>query len=263
MMNESVYHAPKANLLYWSQNRRSHHRQALSLALVLASTAAAAYAALNAASDPLLINALWLDIGKLAAILLGSSSSCRFVTQLVLATSRQNQTIYLYDRGFTWHQGRSQKRYLWNQVQRYHENLRGPARLPFGSLTFRTDDERVYQLLPAHGNLQRIARLIRPYLAEATAQQMRAQLQRDRPVRLHRNLLIWPNGVTIKRREIAWPDLELRIRRGRLQFRLLRSNGKSRVVKAFPLRTISNLAGFLQLSQSALRGQHDLRFATD
>ena len=200
-MNASDPRGPRANLLYWNQNRRSQHRQALSVALILASTAAAAYAAMNAASDPLLINALWLDIGKLAAILLVAISSSRFFTQLVLATSRPNQTIYLYDRGFTWHQGRSQKRYLWSQVQHYHENLRGPALLPFGSLNFRMEDERVYRLRPAHGNLRRIARLIRPYLAQATAQKMRAQLQHDRPVRLNRHLLIWPNGVTIKRRE--------------------------------------------------------------
>ena len=262
-MYETTLRAPQPNLLYLAQTRRSTHRRALTLALILASTAFAAYAALDAASDPLLIDAVWLDVGKLAAILLGTITSTRFVTQLVLATSRRNQTVCLYDRGFTWHQGRSQKRYLWNQVQRYHENLRGPAILPLGALTLLMDDERAYRLVPAHGNLRRIARLIRPYIAEATAQQMRAHLQRDRPVRLHRNLLIWPNGVSIKRREIAWPELDLRIRRGRLQFRQRRSNGKTRVVKTFPLRTISNLAGFLQLSQSALRGERDLRYATE
>lgn len=261
-MNVSDPHGPRANLLYWNQNRRSQHRQALSVALVLASTAAAAYAAMNAASDPLLINALWLDVGKLAAILLVAISSSRFFTQLVLAASRPNQTIYLYDRGFNWHQGRSQKRYLWSQVQHYHENLRGPALLPFGSLNFRMEDERVYRLRPAHGNLRRIARLIRPYLAQATAQKMRAQLQHDRPVRLNRHLLIWPNGVTIKRREIAWSDLDLRIRRGQLQFRQLRANGRSRIVKSFPLSKINNVAGFLQLSQRAIGGEHDLRYVS-
>lgn len=262
-MYGTALNAPQTNLLYLAQTSRAAHRRALTIALVLASTAFAAYAAFNAASDPLLIDAVWLDVGKLAAILLGTISSSRFVTQLVLATSRSNQTVCLYDRGFTWHQGQNEKRYLWNQVQRYHENLRGPAILPLGALTLLMDDERAYRLVPAHGNLRRIARLIRPYIAEATAQQIRAHLQRDRPVRLHRNLLIWPNGVSVKRREIAWSELELRIRRGRLQFRQRKSNGKTRVVKAFPLRTISNLAGFLQLSQSAMRGQSDLRYVTE
>ncbi|MCY4009332.1 MAG: hypothetical protein OXF22_06230 [Anaerolineaceae bacterium] len=260
MMNASDPRGPHANLLYWNQNRRSQRRQALSIALVLASSAAAAYAAMNAASDPLLINTLWLDIGKLAAILLLAISCSRFVTQLVLAASRPNQTIYLYDQGFTWHQGRSQKRYRWNQVQQYHENLRNPALFPWGSLRFRMEDERVYRLRPAHGNLRRIARLIRPYLAQAAAQKMRAQLQHDRPVRLNRNLLVWPNGVTIRSREIAWPELELRIRHGRLQFRQRRTNGSSRIVKSIPLHKISHVAGFLQLSQSAMRGEHDLRY---
>ena len=258
--------AHSASLLYYAQTRPAARRRALVRSLLLASTAFAAYLALERASQPPLIDPLWLDIGMLAAILLGALSCIRLVTRLVSSSERRRQTVCFYDRGFAWQQGRQLKRYHWSQVQRYHENLRGPALSPlarFGALTLHMDDERAYHIVPAHGDLRRIARLIRPYIAEATAQRMRARLQNDRPVRLHRNLLIWPNGVTIQRREIGWQELELRLRRGRLQFRQRNARGRARLVKAFPLRAISNLAGFLQLSQSATRDPHDLRYASE
>ncbi len=244
-------------LLYLARVRRSDQLSALLRALLLASTAFAAYVALLTARDRQLIDPVWMDIGLLTAILLGTLSCLRFITHLILLPGRRNQLICLYDQGFTWRQGRDEKRYPWNQVVRYQENLRGPAALSYGNLKLQTVDERAYQLTAVHGNLRRIARLIRPYIAEATAQQMQATLQRDRPVRLHRKLLVWPNGVSLQGREITWPELELRIRRGRLQFHQRKTNGKTRAVKALPLRTIGNLAGFLQLTQSAQRASAD------
>jgi hypothetical protein len=69
-----------------------------------------------------------------------------------------------------------------------------------------------------------------------------------------------PAGVVAGKEKIKWSQLDIAVKGGRLTVKKLAKDGKFRTVKAYPLRQLDNVGGFLELANVTIRNHQPQRF---
>ncbi|GEM_PF-955969 len=225
-------------------------------------TLGAAYA-IEEAKRRALVDPLVLDIGHFAAALLGGLLIVRALVFLFYAITRKDETLRFYKQGFVWRRGREGYKYPFSEVVSYYERGGGiyfaeDPIVQWGAHTIEISDGHIFRVSPRHGSLKRFARVMRSYIAHATAIQIGEQLRAGKAVKLHRALIVHTGGVETGKHEIAWRDLAVEIKRGRLVIRkrVLSRDQKHthyRVVRRIPLGKVKNVGGFYDLAQGTIR----------
>ena len=243
-------------LLEITSSRRPYLRRFRFLLVILV-MAIAAWFALEMAAARVPVDPRALLIGQLAAAAIILLVSMRAVVNLLRWRSRPNETIRLFNRGFTWERDGQKLQYSWGKLHTFREGGRGlyigkrPI-VQWGALTLTMSDKRVYKLRPRHGNLRQIARIIRPYAAEVTGIHMGRRLRQEKPVRVHPRLVVWPGGLQIGKEEIPWRVLNVTVKGSRLIVQA-RDKRKVRTVRRYRTYTVDNLGGFMELATTTIR----------
>jgi hypothetical protein len=252
----------KPRLLYQITIERSRYRKRALLLLLLVLISAGAWFALGlpqaAAADSRAVN-----IGRLTAAAIILLASIRLVINLVRWRSHRSETLRLFDRGFTWIRGGTEYQSSWSKVHTFREGGRGiylgqRPLLQWGAHTLLMQDKQTFKLLPRHGNLRQLTRLLRPLIAEPTGIRMSRRLRRELPIRIHPKIVVWPGGLEIGKDEYPWETLRVGMTKQRLMIEA-RQNGKTRRVGRFGSHSIDNLGGFLEVAQTTIRTHRPAR----
>lgn len=248
----------KPRLVFRAQiERRAYWRRArfalLALVAVMLSMAALHLAREAAVADPAL-----LDAGLLAAVIAAGLLAVRAGINVLRWRLRRDETLAVYDQGFIWQRDGQQHKYSWGKLAVLREGanglyLRRRPLLQWGAHTLTMADGAVFRFTPAHGSVRAFARAVRPFAADVTGTRMGRILRRERPVRLHPQLVVWPGGVEAGRHEIPWADLDVGVRRGWLVIRARDSRGRFVTVKRYRVSRVDNVGGFLDLAHETIR----------
>jgi hypothetical protein len=250
-------HKPK--LLLEIVVRRRPHLRRFSLLLLLILVSAAAWFALEQAGlrADLNVDGRALEIGKLVAALIILLASIRAVINLVRWRTHPDEMLRFFNRGFSRERGGEKVLYAWDKLQSFREANHGiylgqrPV-VQWGALTLTMSDQRVFKLRPRHGDLRKLAKVIRPFAAEITGIRMGRQLRQETPVRVHPAIVVWPGGLQVKKNEYPWKDLSVAVRGSQLVIRA-RQQGKVRTVGRFATSRVENLGGFMELATTTIR----------
>lgn len=242
---------------YWKQFLR---------ALLLVVVVAAAYFALDEAARRGLVEARWLDIGRMAAVVLIVLLAVRGLFNLIVGFFRRNETVRFYDQGFVWTRGKQQYKYAWHQLERYREGTRGiyllgrwPL-LQWGANVFTMADGTVFNYNHRFGDTRPCTEAVRRYTAYVTGVRMGRTLRGEQPVKLHPRLTVLPTGLETRKQDIHWSDADVRMEGGRLVIRSRGEDGRFRVVARYPRHKVDNVGGFLELASSTIRNYQPERF---
>ncbi len=246
---------PKLLLKIDVEQGRYGRRLRFSLYILVA--AALAWVALDQGRARELVDGPTLDIGRLVAGVLILVMSIRVIVNYFRWRSHPNETIKFFNKGFSWTRKGQEHRYSWGKVQTFREGGRtrylfGRPLLQWGSHKLTMNDKQVFRLKPAHGDLQKIARAIRPVVAEATGMHIGRRLREEKPVKLHRRLTIWPGGLQIGREELPWKVLNVGVKNQQLIVKA-KVKGKVRTVGRFSIHAVDNLGGFMEIATSTIR----------
>lgn len=216
-----------------------------------------------------LIDEWIVNVGWLVAVVVAGLLFLHAVVNLMRGLTRHPEALRFYDKGFAWVRNGQQHRYAWSKIRTFREGGRGLylGRRPlvqWGAHTLTMVDGQTFRITPRYGDLRRVAAAIRPYAAEVTGTRMGRLLRqgkdKPRPVRLHPRLTIWPGGVEIGKREIPWSALDVRVQNRRLAIRAKDAKGRFKIVKRYPVHTVDNLGGFVELATSTIRNHQPERF---
>jgi hypothetical protein len=170
---------------------------------------------------------------------------------------RPTETIKFFNKGFSWTRKGQDYRYSWGKVQNFREGghtsyLFGRPFLQWGRHTLTMSDNQVFYLAPRHGDLQKIARAIRPVIAEVTGIRIGRRLREEKPVKVHRRLTVWPGGLQIGKEELPWNVLNVSVKNQKLIIKA-KDRGKARTVGRFSIHSVDNLGGFMDIATSTIR----------
>ena len=185
--------------------RKSYRRRFVRLLIILLATALA-WVALGLASERGAADATALIVGRLAAAAILLLLSIRALINLIRWLTRPNEKLRFFNKGFSWERGGEKAQYGLGALDTFREGGRGlylgkrPV-LQWGAHTLLMNDKRLFKVLPRHGDLRQIARVIRPYAAEVTGTNMGRRLRQEKPVRIHPKLIVWPGGLQVGKEE--------------------------------------------------------------
>ncbi len=247
--------APK--LLYQVIIDRSHYRKRSRFLLVIIIVSAGAWFALNQEQTLRAADSRAVSIGALAAAAIILLASIRLVINLVRWRNRPSETLRMFNKGFSWTRGDQKQQYGWANVQIFREGGHGlylgkRALLQWGSHRLLMGDKQTFVLLPRHGNLRRMARIIRPHVGEYVGIRMARRLREEKPIRIHPKIIVWPGGLQVGKAEYPWEQLKVGLKGQRLVIQA-REKGKYHVVGRYSIGSIDNLGGFLELAQTTIR----------
>lgn len=247
----------KPKLLFEITVERRPQRRRFRLALIILIASVGALYAITEAKRRGLADDNLLDIGWLAAVLVIALAGIRAVLSLVRQRRRRDEQIRFFNQGLTWERNGEKRRYNWHKLRTFREGGRGiymgkRPLLQWGAITLTMADNQVYKLYPWHGDLRQYAKLLRPYAAEYTGIHMGRRLRQEKPVRLHRRLIVWPGGLQIGKKELPWRALNVNVKGNRLIIRA-KENGRVRTVGRFSTHSVDNLGGFVELATTTIR----------
>lgn len=225
--------------------------------LVATLTVAAAYYALSEASQRGLVSLSLLDVGKLAAIILGGWFAIRTIYHLIAVFVRRSETIRVYDKGFLWARGGESEKHLWEQVVRFREGARGRL-IRRGAHVLTMSDGSIYAFTARHGNPAAFARAVRPYAARVTAARIGKALREGTVVQLHPRLTVHPEGIRAKEKTIRWANLQMAVKGGRVIIRARTPEGVKTIAR-LPLHQIDNAGGLIDLARSMYAQMRDAK----
>lgn len=238
-------------LLYQTEVRRGLYIRRCLRMLLGGVASLGAGIALHEAGNRALAAPILIDIGLLAAILLGVWFSIRFIVNLVRSITRRSLIVRVYNKGLLWQQG-DRISYRWGQVMRFREGARGlyvfnQPIVQWGAHTLTMDDRRALKFKPRYGDARLFVRAVRPYAARATASRMMNTLNEDKPVRLHPRLVVYPGGVAAAKTEIHWSELNAQVKGNRLVIRRVLPGKGARAIRRYPLYRVDNVGGFMEI----------------
>jgi hypothetical protein len=246
-------------LLYKTQVQRSRYWRRLVTLLLGAFAASGAYWALTVAQRREVVTTPFLlDFGRLVAVILAGQLFVLSGLTLYRALTRRSVRIQVFDKGLTWRTPLRVAKIPWQNISRVREGATGiyigsMPLLQWGAHRLTTRGGAVYRFSARHGDPRRFMKAARPYLAHVHGIRMGRALREEQPVKLHPRLTVYPGGVEVNGREIAWSRLDTYIDRGRLIIRQRRDNGRFRTVARFPVTRIDNLGGFMQVATETMR----------
>jgi hypothetical protein len=256
----------KPRLVFQAEVKRGPYFRRFAWLLLGTVTAFGAWVALQEAARRELADPLLLDVGLLVAALVLALLAIRMVINLVRGLTTRYEHLRFFDRGFTWQRGQERHKYGWNQLRSFRQGAR--RRSIFGATLFETGaqvltmrDGSVFKVTRRHGDTQRFARAVRPYIADVTGISMGRALRQKKTVRLHRQLALSSAGVIAGKHKIPWSRLDIQVRGSRLIVRRRdEDSGKFKTVKRFGTHQIENLPGFLDVADSTIRNYQPERF---
>lgn len=227
-------------------------------------TAIAALGALALAADRQVVDANILTVGQIVAVIVTVLAFLRALLNLRAGLRRRNETLRIFDQGFTWKQGDKEYRYKWQQVATYREAISERKilgrKFQQGALELKMINRREFKITPIHGDTRRIARFIRPIIAEITGTAMGRALRNDKSVRLHNELSLWSGGVKAGKYEIPWSELDIGIRNRMLIIRRKGEDDHFKPVKRYAVGEINNLGGFMEIVTTTIPNYQPDRF---
>jgi hypothetical protein len=236
---------------------RETYARRLRFSIYVLIAAALAWVALDQGRARELVDGMTLDVGRLVAGILILLMSIRVTFNFFRWRNRPDETIKFFNKGFSWTRKGQEHRYGWGKVQNFREggHTRYLFKRPFlqwGHHTLTMADGQVFRLAPWHGDLQKIARAIRPVIAEVTGIRIGRRLREEKPVQVHRRLIVWPGGLQIGKQELPWKVLSVGVKNQRLVVKA-RERGKVRTVGRFSIHSIDNLGGFMEIATETIR----------
>lgn len=252
--------ASNTRLIYAASVKRGRFGRQFLLGLLGALTSVGAYAALREAGlrPDIDVPPLALDIGKLAAIILGGWLAVRSLIGLWRALTRPSQAVRVYNKGFAWEKGGVKNRYRWQQLLTFREGARGiflggRPLLQWGAHELTMDDRQVLRFTADMGNTRAFADAVRPYTSYVTSVRIGRLLRQNQSVKLHPKLTVTPSGVEAGKTEVTWADMDIQASRSGLSLRKRSPQGKFKTVRHYPLHALENAGGFLELAQGTIR----------
>jgi hypothetical protein len=252
--------ASNTRLIYAASVKRGRFGRQFLLGLLGALTSVGAYAALREAGlrPEIDVPPLALDIGKLAAIILGGWLAVRSLIGLWRALTRPSQAVRVYNKGFAWEKGGVKNRYRWQQLLTFREGARGiflggRPLLQWGAHELTMDDRQVLRFTADMGNTRAFADAVRPYTSYVTSVRIGRLLRQNQSVKLHPKLTVTPSGVEAGKTEVTWADMDIQASRSGLSLRKRSPQGKFKTVRHYPLHALENAGGFLELAQGTIR----------
>ncbi len=255
----------KPRLIYGASVRRKRYFNRFGRALFLVLVVAAAYLALGEAAARGLAQPLLLDIGRLAAVLLGGLLSVRGLYNLVMGLARRSESLRVYDKGIVWSRGGRQHKYAWHQLAAYREGVRGLylARWPlvqWGSNTLVMADGQQFRYGQRFGDTRVGAEAMRRYAAYVTGVRMGQTLRAEQPVKLHPRLTVYPTGIESGKHDIHWSEVDVQLDGDRLVIKRLEPDGRFKTVSRYPQHEVDNVGGLLELADATIRNHQPDRF---
>jgi hypothetical protein len=129
-----------------------------------------------------------------------------------------------------------------------------------GAIVLTMRDGEVFKVTGAHGDTRRFVRAFRPIIADVTGTRIGQSLRSNKPVRIHKDLSIWPRGIKIGKQQIAWEQVDVTLKRSRLTIARLNKKGKFKKVKGFDTHTLDNVGGFMEVATATIRNHQPERF---
>ncbi len=264
MMNaERALKNPK--LVFQATITKQPYRRRFWFSVLIIAATLGAWFALDRVGKQGLVDSKLTDIGWLAAAAIVALMTVRAFLSLYRMITRKNESLRFFDRGFSWTRGDEKYQYGWGKVDVFREGASGiylgkRPLLQWGAHTLTMTDGQIFKVTPIYGDLRRFARVVRPYIAEATGVQMARALRDENGVQLHPNLTVWPGGIEIGKREIPWSGLNVRLENNRLVIQAKDAKGKFKTVKRYSVRKVANVGGFVELATSTIRNHQRERF---
>jgi len=227
--------------------------------------AAGAFAALEETAGRQLVDQSVLRVGGIVALVIGVLFGLRALVNLWRWLRRRNETLRFFDQGFSWARGGDEYKAGWTKLKAYREGAHGlylgdrPI-FQWGAHRLAMRDGRVFKVTGVHGDMRRFAKAVRSFTADYTGTWMGRALRHEKPVRLHRQLTLYPGGVHAGKHSIPWSELETGLKRGRLVIYRKNSKGKFKPVKSYNAASVDNVKGFLELAHGTIRNWQRERF---
>lgn len=263
----------RPRLIYQATIRRKTYFRRFMWSLLGAVGAAGALVALeetagrqfDEATGGQLVDQTVLQVGGLLALVIGVVFGLRALVNFWRWLSRKNEDLRFFDQGFSWKRGNDEYKTGWTKLKSYREGahglyLGGRPLLQWGAHRLTMRDGRVFKVTGVYGDTRRFAKAVRPIAADYTGTWMGRALRHDQPVRLHRQLTLYPGGVHVGKHSIPWSELETGIKRGRLVIYRQNAKGKFKTVKSFNPTSVDNVQGFLELAHGTIRNWQRERF---
>ncbi len=257
----------RPRLVYQATIRRKLYFRRFAWSVLAAVAGVGALVALEEAAgrDDLTDYLTVLRVGGAAALVIVVYFGLRALVNLWRGLTRRNEALRFFDQGFSWKRSGDDYKAGWSKLVYYREGARGiylgqRPMLQWGANRLTMRDGRAFKVTGVYGDTRRFARAVRKYIADVTGTWMARALRQEKPVRLHRQLILYPGGLHAGKHEIPWSELEVGLKRGRLVIYRLNKNGKFKSVKSYSAASVDNVAGFLELAHGTLRNWQRERF---
>lgn len=264
-------YAEKPRLIFKADvERRRYFRRFMWMLLALVATVGAIITIEYVRGTPELADAgtfvhTALDVGMWVGLILGLLLLIHMLRHFFNWLRIRSESLRFFDKGFVWTRDKQQHKYSWLQLRSFRRGARtlrlfGRPILTTGAQTLTMRDGKVFKVRGRHGNVDRFAIAIAPYVAEATGAAMGRTLRKGKNVRIHPQVVVKPNGVVIGKQRIPWSKLDVKLRNGKLALRRVDDAGKFKTVKALDTRKVNNLDGFMDVAESTIRNYQPERF---
>lgn len=255
----------RPRLVYQASIQRKVYFRRFAWSVLAAVAGVGALVALDEAAGRRLADRLLLQIGGAVAVVVIVLFTLRALVNLWRGLRRKNEVLRFFDQGFSWKRGDDEYRAGWSKLVMYREGARGiylgkRPLVQWGAHRLTMRDGRVFKVTGAYGDTRRFTRAVRQFIADHTGTWMGRALRQDKPVRLHRQLTLYPGGVHAGKHEIPWSELETGLKRGRLVIYRKNKAGKFKPVKSYNAASVDNVAGFLELAHGTIRNWQRERF---
>jgi hypothetical protein len=255
----------RPKLIYQATIKRKLFFRRFAWSLLATVASIGALVALDEAAGRGLAERQVLQIGGLLAVVVAVLFALRAITNLWRGLTRKSETLRFFDQGFSWTRGDEQYQYGWSKLVFYREGGHGlyigkRPLLQWGAQRLKMSDGRIFKVTGAHGDTRRFANAVRRPVSDYTGVWMGRSLRKEKPVRLHRQLTLYPGGVKAGKHEVHWSDMETRLRNGRLSILQKTPKGKFKTVKSFGFDSVDNVGGFLELAHGTIRNYQRERF---
>jgi hypothetical protein len=262
----------RPRLIYQASIRRKVYFRRFMWSLLGAAGAAGAFVALDETAGRQLdgvtsqiVDHQVLQIGGLIALVIGVLFGLRALLNFWRWLTRRNEELRFFDQGFSWKRGSDEYKSGWTKLKAYREGahgiyLGGRPILQWGAHRLTMRDGRVFRVTGTYGDTRRFAKAVRQIAADYTGTWMGRALRHEQPVRLHRQLTLYPGGVHVGKHSIPWSELDTGLRRGRLVILRQNAKGKFKTVKSFNPASVDNVQGFLELAHGTIRNWQRERF---
>ncbi len=266
----AVLNSPPQLRFEFSVSRRKYVKRVVWLIASVLVTALAWLALEFVRDSEEVVDGRLLNVGQWVALALVVVQLIRLFIGLRRTLVTPNESGRVYDRGFVWvrgivgKKGATEHKYGWNHVKSFKAGAKstqiaGRSLVTRGTHVLETRDGEIFKFTGRHGDVNKFAAAISPYLAEVTGTRIGQALRNGKAVRLHPELVLQQKGVIAGKHKIRWSQVDIKTQGGRILIRQLQ-DGNFKTVKTFGIHEVENVPGFLDIADSTIRNHQPQRF---